>query len=235
MATFVLVHGAWHGGWCWRRAADRLTAKGHRVFTPTLTGLADRSHMNSPRINLDTHVRDVLGVLKWEALNDVVLVGHSYAGMVISAVAEKAAPGAIGSIVFLDAFLPEDGKALFDYTSGPDGEPDPRAAEGEAAGFVEPIPAEVFNVNLADRAWVDAQCTPQSTRCFSQRVRLTGARERIGKKTYILATGYRGLGFLAFAERVRSDPSWRYYEVDCGHDVMLDEPERLTEILEEVA
>jgi pimeloyl-ACP methyl ester carboxylesterase len=233
--TFVLVHGAWHGGWCWRRVADLLTARGHKVFTPTLTGLADRSHLNSPAINLDTHIADVANLLKWEGLNDAVLVGHSYGGMVISGAAEKAPEGSIGSIVFLDAFLPDDRKSLFDYTAGPDGEPDPRSAAAEADGFVPPIPAEAFKVNPADRAWVDAQCTPQSVRCFQQRVRLTGGREAIAKKTYILATDYPGLGFSRFAERVRGDPAWRYYEVACGHDVMLDEPERLAEILEEVA
>ncbi|MEI9964013.1 MAG: alpha/beta fold hydrolase [Caulobacteraceae bacterium] len=235
-ATFVLVHGSWHGGWCWRRVADRLTARGHKVYTPTLSGLAERSHANNPRIDLSTHVDDVAGLLKWEALEDVVLVGHSYAGMVISGVAEKAAPGAIGSIVFLDAFLPEDRKCLFDYVTGGEGGPGAAmAAEGKATGFVSPIPAAVFNVNEADRDWVDSQCTPQSYRCFLQRLRLTGARERIPKKAFILATEYMGLRDASFVDKVKADPTWRYYEVACGHDVMLDEPDRLTEILEEVA
>jgi pimeloyl-ACP methyl ester carboxylesterase len=114
--TFVLVHGAWHGGWCWRRVADRLAADGHRVFTPTLTGLADRSHLIDVKINIDSHVADVANLIKWEGLTDIILCGHSYAGFVVSGVAEKALP-AIASIVFLDAFVPATGDAMSAVTS----------------------------------------------------------------------------------------------------------------------
>src|SRR5580692_5678378 len=113
--TFVLVHGAWHGGWCWQRVADRLRRDGHTVFTPTLTGLGERSHLLSSGIDLKTHITDVVNVMKWEGLNDVVLCGHSYGGMVISGVAEEMAP-AIRSIVFLDAFVPQNGEAVQDLT-----------------------------------------------------------------------------------------------------------------------
>ena len=106
MATFVLVHGAWHGAWCWRRVARLLARNGHEVFTPTLTGLAERSHLLNPAINVDTHILDVVNEMKWRELNNVVLVGHSYAGMVISGVAEKMAD-AIASFVMLDAFMPK--------------------------------------------------------------------------------------------------------------------------------
>src|SRR2546425_220660 len=103
--TFVLVHGAWHGGWCWRRVADLLQKRGHKAFTPTMTGLGERSHLIDGKVNLATHVRDIVNVIKWESLNDIVLVGHSYGGMIISGVAEEMRE-AIGSIVFLRAFLP---------------------------------------------------------------------------------------------------------------------------------
>src|SRR5262245_35158330 len=109
--TFVLVHGAWHGGWCWRRVTDLLEKKGHKVFTPTMTGLGERSHLIDPKINLATHITDIVNVIKWEGLKDIVLVGHSYGGSVVSGVAEQAGD-AIGSIVFLDAFLPENGDSL---------------------------------------------------------------------------------------------------------------------------
>lgn len=232
---YVLVHGAWHGGWCWRRVADQLTARGGRVFAPTLTGLADRSHMADRAVDLQTHVDDVVNLLKWEGLRDVVLCGHSYGGMVISGAAEQAPPGSIGSIVYLDAFLPEDGRSLLDYTTSAGREGGPMVEEGEATGFVSPIPAEVFAVNEADRAWVDAQCTRQPYRTLTQGLKLTGARERIARKAYVLATGYPGLAFGAFAAKVKDHPDWRYYEVPCGHDVMLDAPERLVEILEEMS
>src|SRR3981081_3091354 len=106
--TFVLVHGAWHGGWCWRRVSDLLEKKGHKVFTPTVTGLGERSHLIDPKVNLATHSTDIGNVIKWENLNDIVRVGHSYGGAIISGVAEQV-PESIGSIVFLDAFVPETG------------------------------------------------------------------------------------------------------------------------------
>ncbi len=233
--TYVLVHGAWHGAWCWRRVADQLSARGCRVFAPTLSGLAERSHQRDPGMNLTTHIDDVLNLIRWEGLKDVVLVGHSYGGMVINGVAERAPAGTIASIVFLDAFVPDHGWSLLDYTTGPGQEGGPMVEEGERTGFVSPIPAAVFGVNAADAAWVDSQCTPQSYASFTEKAVATGARERIATKAYVLATGYPPLGFPAFAERVKTDPSWRYYEVPCGHDVMLDDPGALTRILEEAA
>ena len=113
MATFVLVHGAWHGAWCWRRVARLLTQSGHEVFAPTLTGVGERSHLLTPDVGLDTHVLDIVNEMKWQELNNVVLVGHSYGGMVISGAAEKMEK-AIASIVMLDAFVPEDGQAIVD-------------------------------------------------------------------------------------------------------------------------
>jgi pimeloyl-ACP methyl ester carboxylesterase len=112
-------HGAWHGAWCWRRVARRLTARGHEVFTPTITGLAERSHLLRGDIDLDTQLLDVVNVMKWQGLKDVVLVGHSYGGMVVSGVAEKMEK-AIASFVMLDAFFPEDGQSLIDVNVPPD-------------------------------------------------------------------------------------------------------------------
>ena len=114
MTTFVLVHGAWHGGWCYKRVARLLRQAGHEVYTPTLTGLGERAHLINRAIDLDTHVQDILGVIRCEELSDVVLCGHSYGGMVITGVAEQIA-AKIRSLVYLDAFVPENGKCLFDY------------------------------------------------------------------------------------------------------------------------
>jgi pimeloyl-ACP methyl ester carboxylesterase len=231
--TFVLVHGAWHGGWCWRRVSDRLERQGHKVFTPTLTGLGDRSHLLRAGIDVSTHVTDVVNLLKWERLSGVVLCGHSYGGMVISGVAEQMA-GAIGSIVFLDAFVPENGEAVIDLT-GPMVQTALRTAQQNGDLGVAPRSAEAFNVNVADRAWVDAQCVPQPIGTFTEAMKVTGARERIGKKAYIRAAGYANPGFDKALARLQTDKSWRTYGVPCGHDVMVDMPERLTEILLEVA
>jgi len=231
--TFVLVHGAWHGGWCWRRVADRLQGRGHAVFTPTLTGLGERSHLLRVGIGLLTHVTDVVNVMKWEGLSDVVLCGHSYGGMVISGVAEQMAE-AIRSIVFLDAFVPHNGESAQDLT-GPAVRELARAALQRGDLAIPPRSAEAFGVNAADRAWVDRLCVPQPVGAFTEKIVLTGARDRIPRKSFIRAASYANPGFDKALAAARADPSWRTYEVSCGHDVMVDAPDRLTEILLEVA
>jgi pimeloyl-ACP methyl ester carboxylesterase len=232
--TFVLVHGAWHGGWCWCRVADLLEHRGHRVFAPTLTGLGERSHLLSPDINLDTHIADVVNVLKWEDLKDVVLVAHSYGGWPVSGAIEQTLDR-IASVVYLDAFVPEDGQKSLDT-----------ASDFSRKAFLEAIakgeisrggpPATTFHViSEKDQAWVDGKTTPQPIGVSLQPIRLTGARERVKKKTYIRAPKYPQPFFDYYYQAKRNDPSWRTYEVQCGHDVMVDMPERLTEILLEVA
>ena len=229
MATFVLVNGAWHGAWCWRRVARILAGNGHDVFTPTLTGLGERSHLLSPAIDLDTHILDVANEIKWQQLRDVIVVGHSYGGMVISGVAEKAEKS-IASFVFLDAFFPESGQSLSDLAAPPVRGAFLAAAQSGATTLA-PRSAAMFNVNEGDRAWVDAQCTPQPIQCVLQKLTLTGARERIASRTYIRATGYPSVSFDAGLEKARAR-GWRSYEVPCGHDVMVDAPVRLAEILQ---
>jgi pimeloyl-ACP methyl ester carboxylesterase len=231
--TFVLVHGAWHGGWCWRRVSDLLEKKGHKAFTPTLTGLGERSHLMRTGINVSTHVTDVVNLLKWERLSDVVLCGHSYGGMVISGVAEQAADR-IDSIVFLDAFLPDNGDSMEALTSQVVRDGLKSAIERGDIG-VPPRSAALFMVNDKDQAWVDAMCVPQPIGCFIEKLSLTGARDRIGKKSYIRAGAYPNPGFDKALARAQADKSWRVYSVPCGHDVMVDMPERLAEILVEVA
>jgi len=231
--TFVLVHGAWHGGWCWQRVADRLRSLGHKVFTPTLTGLGERSHLLRSDIDIGTHITDIVNVLRWERLSDIVLCGHSYGGFVISGVAE-AMPAAMRSIVFLDAFVPSDGDSPQSLT-GRAVQEGIRAALQRGDISMPPRSAEFFGVNAADRPWVDALCVPQPIGTFTHKIALTGARERIARKTYIRAATYANPGFDKALAAARSDPSWRIYEVPCGHDVMIDMPERLTEILLEVA
>ena len=172
-------------------------------------------------------------MLKYERLSDVVLCGHSYAGFVISGVAEQM-QSAISSIVFLDAFLPENGQSCVDINR-------PGVKEAVAAlaqkGEIG-IPgraAEAFGVNENDRAWIDSLTGPQPLATFTDKIALAGARERIAKKAYIRAKGYDNPAFDGALARLRSNPAWRCYEVPSGHDVMVDLPDRLTEILLEVA
>jgi len=229
--TFVLVHGAWHGGWCWRRVADLLQQRGHKVFTPTLTGLGERSHLLDEKVSLTTHVTDVVNVIKWEDLKDIVLCGHSYGGLIVSGVAEQVP---VASIVFLDAFVPENGEALAELASQPVREAITAASQkGDIA--LKPVPAAVFRVNEKDRAWVDGMCTPHPLGTLTDKSVITGARDRIAKRAYIRATGYPSVPFDGYRDKLKATAGWWVYEVPCGHDVMVDMPDRLTEILIEAA
>ena len=230
MSTYVLVHGAWHGSWCWKRVRRALLSRGHDVFTPTLTGVAERSHVLSPQVNLETHIADVVNLARWEDLTDVVLCGHSYGGCVISGVAD-CIPDRIGALVYLDAFVLEDGQCLHDTLT-----PEMRNAQLEGArqtgeGWrVPPIPAEVFNVNPNDRDWVNRQCTMQPLATFQQPLRLTGAINRIKNVTYILANGWEESPFPQFYEKAKVR-GWKTITIMSGHDVMLDQPEQLVQHL----
>jgi pimeloyl-ACP methyl ester carboxylesterase len=227
--TFVLVHGAWHGGWCWRGVADLLERQGHKVYAPTLTGLGERSHLMSPNVGLSTHITDVVNVLKWEQLSGVVLCGHSYGGMVITGVAEQM-QASIGAIVYLDAFVPLDGESVFALT-GPAVHDALRAAQAKGLVAVPPRPAEAFGVYERNRAWVDCMNTPQPVATFTETIKVTGAAERIARKIYIRAATYPNPGFDKALARVKKDASWRAYDAPCGHDVMVDEPEWLAKVL----
>jgi pimeloyl-ACP methyl ester carboxylesterase len=227
MSTYVLVHGAWHGGWCWKRVRGALQARGHEVFTPTLTGLADRVHLLSPQVDLETHITDVVNLIRWEELSDVVLCGHSYGGCVISGVADRI-PDRIGALVYLDAFVLENGQSLHATLPPPmrDAQLE-RALQSGEDWKVPPIPAEAFQVNAQDLDWVNRQCTMQPLATFQQCLHLTGGIARIQNVTFILATGWAPSPFPPFYDQAKSK-GWKTATMECGHDVMLDLPEELT-------
>ena len=231
--TFVLVHGTWHGGWCWRRVADALERKGHKVYAESLTGLGDRSHLLTKDVNLTTHVNDVVNLVKWEDLKDIVLVGHSSAGFVITQAAEQIGPS-VASIVYLDAFVPQPGDNLISLAN-----PGPRKALEEAVArgdlVAKPVPSAAFKVNIKDQPWVDAKCTPHPLAAVAAKVTAAGAHEKIARKTYIRAKGFDSPVFDQTLAKMKTAPGWKTYEVPSGHDVMVDMPERLVEILLEVA
>ena len=234
MATYVLVHGAWHGGWCWQRVIPLLRADGHAVYAPTLTGLGERSHLLTPAIDLTTHARDVLGVLEYEDLDDVVLVGHSYGGVVITAVADQAA-ARLQRLVYLDAFVPADGQAVFDLLP-----PERRAVFEEQArsageGWrIPPPPLEGFGVTEdADLEWARPRVGPHPLKTFQQPVRLTSAAALALPRTYIWCSQFGT--FRAVAERARDDTTWRYHELATGHDAMITAPGELAGLLRETA
>jgi len=228
--TFVLVHGAWHGGWCFGRVAERLSLRGARVFTPTLTGLADRSHLYRPQINLTTHVLDVANLIRWHDLHDIVLAGHSYGGMVITAVADQL-PDRIAALVYLDAFLPQDSQCVHDLAPPEVVRAQLQSATADNHYAVPPIPAALFNVNPADREWVDRLCTPQPLATFTERIKLTGRADTVPRKTYVLAGDLPGSGFGRVRDALAARADWRTHELRCGHDVMIDMPDETAEIV----
>ena len=224
MATFVLVHGAWHGSWCWQRVRSALQKVGHEVFTPTLTGVGERSHLLTQHVDLNTHTLDVVNLIRWEELNDIVLCGHSYGGMVVTGVADRI-PQRIRSLVFLDAFVPENGQCIMDFV--------PTADDQLIDGWkCKPITAETFGVNAADRAWVDRQCTVQSLACFTQPAQVSGGFGRLSRVAYAYASGWAAdqSPFRPFYDRAKAR-GWATSEIDSGHDVMLDRPDAVTALL----
>ena len=204
--------------------------QGHEVFTPSLTGLADRLHLLSPQVDLESHITDVVNLICAEELEDVVLCGHSYAGAVISGVADRVSDR-IGALVYLDAFVLENGQSLHDTFP-----PEVRQAQLEAArqfgdGWkLPPPPAEAFILTTEDRDWVNRRCTPQPLATHQQPITLTGAIDRIDNVTFVLANGYSPSLFPPFYERAKAR-GWKTIEMACGHDVMLEMPEELTRVL----
>lgn len=227
MSIYVLVHGAWHGGWCWKRVRQALQGQGHQVFTPTLTGVGERSHLLSPQVNLDTHITDVVNLIRWEELSQVVLCGHSYGGCVIRGAADRVSDR-IAALIYLDAFVPENGQSLHDLLAPEQRDAQVQGARQMGDGWkVPPITAEAFHVNVRDRDWMNRQCTMQPLATFQQPLRLTGEIARVKNVTFILADGWSPSPFPSFYQKAKAQ-GWKTLTMSCGHDVMLDMPQELT-------
>ncbi len=234
MATFVLVHGTGHGGWCWRDVRSLLRAAGSDVYTPTLTGLSDRSHLLHCGVDLMTHVADVANLLFYEDLSDVVLVGHSYAGMVITGVA-AIAPDRLGLLVYLDAYLPEEGQSQIDLWP-----PAMRAqVEADAAlndGLRPPPSLELLGLVDSDLAeWAAARMTPQPMATFTQPPPPATPESAAVPGAFIRCTrGPMTPVFRPCAERAK-ERGWEVRELPSGHDAMLIEPAGVAALLLELA
>jgi pimeloyl-ACP methyl ester carboxylesterase len=229
MATFVLVHGAWHGGWCWVRLARLLRDAAHEVHTPTLTGLGDRAHLARPEVDLEAHIQDVVALLEVEELRNVILVGHSYAGMVITGVAARSA-NRLSHLVYLDAFVPEAGKALLDYV-GPRADALRESARAQGEGWRLPsFPPERFGVaSQRDREWLQRRLVPQPLRTWEQPLAAAGGDKL--KRTYVYCSSPAMGAFDQFAERLREDRKWQFHELKTGHDAMITAPGDVARIL----
>jgi pimeloyl-ACP methyl ester carboxylesterase len=231
MATFVLVHGAFQGAWVYARIARMLREAGHEVYTPTLTGQGERSHLADRAINLDTHIQDIVNVFKYEDITDAVLCGHSYGGMVITGVTNQIGER-IRSLVYIDAYAPSDGQSLLDI-AGPETALAFLAQAGATGGMIPPLPASVFNVNEADSAWVDAMSLPQPLATFVQASRggVESASVSGVYRTYVFASANGGDWFVATHARLKDHPEWKVHEVASGHGIMLDRPGELLSLL----
>ena len=221
MATYLICHGAWSGGWSWAKMRTLLRAAGHEVFTPTYTGLGERTHLAHPMVDLETHIQDVLGVIEYEALSDFILVGHSYGGMVVTGVADRV-PGLVRHLVYLDAFVPEDGQSLNDLTG---------QVRQAVEGWLLPPNPSAPDTAPEDLAWNLPRRRHQPARCFSQKLLLSGAAPRF-PRSYIHCTKKVGPDvFRQFADRFRGDPAWRFQEMDASHSPNVTAPEALAAVM----
>jgi len=237
MATYVLVHGGGHGGWCYQKVARRLRAEGHEVHAPSLTGLADRSHLLDPGIDLDTHITDVVNLLRYEDLSDVILVGHSYGGMVITGIADRAADR-VGRLVYLDAANPRNGQSLVDVAGPVIESTRPMGAVIDGVELVllpAPGAAAFYGVtDPDDLRWMDERLTGHPWRCFEQKLELTNEDALWAIPQYhVVCTSKLLTRDPALMDRARAEG--RLWDIDTGHDLMITEPDQVTKALLEVA
>ena len=237
MATYVLVHGGGHGGWCYQRVARILRSAGHEVHTPTMTGLGERSHLLSPDVDLDMHIRDIAAVLHYEDLDDVILVGHSYGGMVITGVADRAADR-VGRLVYLDAATPVNKQSLVDL-AGPVIEavrPGGRVVDGvELVLLPGPDAGRLYGVtDPSDLAWMAERLTGHPWRCFEQPLQLVHEAELWAIPQYhIVCTSTLATRDAEQMDEASADG--RLWDIDTGHDLMITEPEAVADALARVA
>lgn len=233
MTTYVLVHGAWHSGRAWDRVVPLLYSAGHRGHAPTLTGYGDQAHLLGPEVGLDTHVDDVVRLIEDEDLTDVVLVGHSYAGLVISSVANRV-PERIGRLVFLDAMVPEDGETAADVIPFSQALID-QALASESGWRVPPLPetpAGLFGVTDPDDvAWLRGMLSDQPVLCLQQPAHLDNPAVKAIPRTHIHCTVGKPEGI----ERRAVPASDEVFELATGHDCMITMPRELTELLLKLA
>lgn len=238
MATFVLVHGSSHGGWCWKKVIPLFRKGGHEVFTPTLTGLGERNHLVSKDIGLATHILDILQVLKYEDLDNVILVGHSYGGLVIGGVAEKV-PERIKHLVYLDAYIPQDNKSAFDIINYLEtiskfqfhDFKERTLKEQGKEWLIKPYKPEEFGVtNPNDIIWMKSRLDPMPWHTHDQTLRITNPTAKTLAKSFICCSEF---GYAQF-KALKSTKDWDYHELMKGHDVMITAPFELVQLLETI-
>jgi pimeloyl-ACP methyl ester carboxylesterase len=232
--AIVLVHGAWHGGWCWQRVLPWLYGAGIRAHAVTLTGCGERAHLLSPDIGLDTHIQDVVGLIEAEELTRVVLVGHSYAGIVITGVADRLQrerPGLLARLVYLDASVPLTGESW--SSAHPEQTRRERIEAAQARGGLSmpPPDASVFGLSGADRDWVNRRQTPQPFKVYQQPLHFDAAAVAALPRTFIDCNRPALPTIDASRRRVRAELGWQVLEMATGHDPMVSAPRELAQLL----
>jgi len=239
MACFVLVHGGFFGGWCWAKVAPKLRLKGHEVYTPTLTGFGERSHLLNRDIGLSTHVDDIRNVILFEELRDVILLGHSYSGMVIGSVADRI-PDRIRHLIYLDAFIPEHDKTMSDIQLKESRTLfEEMVNKGGDGWMLKPLLPDSNTLGVTDKddiLWLKSKLTPLPYKSLIDPAELTNSEADKIPRTYIYCTDKSARdSFESFALRTKSDPKWRYRELHTGHSAMITAPKELCEELSLIA
>ncbi len=232
--NFVLVHGAWHGGWCWRPVAQRLRAAGHEVFAPTLTGLGERAHLLRSDTGLDTCIEDVCALLLAEELEHVVLVGHSFGGLVITGVADRL-PGHLQQLVYLDAMVGEHGQSALSLLPPEVRRERERTIDAEGLRMAIPAPSAFGVSDPAQQAWLQRRLTPHPLKAYADPLLLAHPPGNGLPKTYIAVTDPWYAPLAAVRAAVRDQPDWDYRELAAGHDAMLTSADALAALLDELA
>jgi pimeloyl-ACP methyl ester carboxylesterase len=230
--TFLVAHGAWSAGWAWKKMHPLMSAAGHRLITPTYTGLGEREHLASPSNDLETHIEDVLGVIKYEDLRNFVLIGHSYGGMVATGVADRVRDR-IAQLIYLDAFVPRDGQALLDLLP-PQARQQMQERVKAGDGWRIPPNPTPPDTSEADVKWIAERRLPQSFKCFETPLRLSGADITLPRSYIYCKRIGPGDPFRPFAERAKSEAGWRYYEIDASHSPHVTAPEALAALLQTI-
>lgn len=235
MTDFVLLHGAWHGAWCWARVTPLLRAAGHRVFTPTQTGLGDRAHLAHPGITLETFVQDLVAVIETEELTEAVLVGHSFGGHAITGAAERM-PERIRHLIYLDAAIPRDGVAPLDLIPKASAEKRRQAAAETGTFTLPPPPTAAFGLAPGpDADWVARRLTPHPFGSMSTALRLRHPPGNGRPCTYIACTDPPYMGLAGARALAQEQPGWAWRELATGHDAMVSAPHETAALLMEIA
>ena len=233
MTTFFVCHGAWSAGWTWKKMRPLMRAAGHELFTPSYTGIGERSHLAHAGIDLGTHIDDILNVLRFEDLADVVLIGHSYGGMVATGVADLA-PERIRQVIYLDAFAPKNGETAMSLQPEAVRTRMMEAVRTQGDGWRVPPNPMPPDTDAADVAWAMPKRVMQPVKTFQQPIALTGAVDKLPRSYIYCTRSGPGDVFRQFADRAKSEAGWRYVEMDASHNPHITCPTALMAVLNQL-